>query len=134
MFVCNGEPQSPSGDVFSGYVSSDPPSRTISSSRTVCVAQVCNLPPNATVRFDVTDLQIYSNGEAEYFLRIGSNQQGLKEGDVILRTAQSPGQISVQTTSTGFADDTDRIRFNIKYTGELINSPVYLMLNLNLNM
>ena len=68
----------------------------------------------------MTDLRIHSYDGAEYFLRIGSNQQPLRQGDVILRTAQSRGQISVQTTNTGFADEADKIRFNIRYTGELV--------------
>ena len=120
MFVCNGVTQSASGDVFSGYVSSDPPNNIITSGRTVCVVQVRNLPPNATLKFDVVDLQIQNQGDAEYYLRIGCYLQALEEGDVILRKSQSPGQIILQTTRTGFADDADKIRFNIRYTGKLI--------------
>ena len=110
VFVCNGVIQSASGDVFSGYVSSDPPNRTSLSNRPVCGVQVRNLPPNATVRFEVKDLQVISDG-AEYSLRIGSNQRDVEKGDVILRRTESRGQINVQTTITGFADDTDLIRF-----------------------
>ena len=118
MFVCDGITQYGSNYIYSGYISSDPPSQTLTSIRPVCEAIVKNLPPNSTVRFDVIDLLISKDDDqTEYTLRIGGDRTAIREADVVLRKSDSD-QISLQITRQGSSSANDRLRFNIRYTGE----------------
>ena len=118
MFVCDGITQSGSNYIYSGYISSDPPSQSLRSARPVCEAQVNNLPSNSTVRFNVIDLQIRKDDDqTEYTLRIGGDRTAIREADVVLRKSDSD-QISLQITRQGSSSANDRLRFNIRYTGE----------------
>ena len=119
MFVCDGITQSGSNYIYSGYISSDPPSQSLRSASPVCEAHVKNLPSNSTVRFNVIDLQVSKeDDQTDYTLRIGGNRTAIREADVVLRKSDS-GQINLQTTRQGFSSENDRLRFNIRYTGEL---------------
>lgn len=125
MFVCDGIGRSANRTALSGYVSSDPPNSKTFSFRTQCKAVIENLPPNTTLRFDAIDFLSQPNGPAVYSVTIGDSGMAVQRDDVVLRTSDSNGQITVQTRSVGNRDNSDVIRFNYRYEGELINSYVW---------
>lgn len=135
VFICDGLGQTAEGTVFSGYVSSDPPSSTVQSRRRSCIANVKALPANTSVRIEAVDLVYNVQSAEEYYVTIGDSRP-VKKNDVVLRTSDANGQIEVKTGRNGLEDDADTLRFNYKYTGKMLNllcSLELCCLNKNLN-